>query len=540
MVNLTKRTRLLLVLVAILTVGCVPVSVSVETSNEAAEIEETTGGTLVRAMTSEPAQIDPQGAPNSGTNLVLPYLFDTLVVRDRDNSIHPSLAKSWQISEDGLEITFELREGVTFHDGTPVNAEAVRFTFERFKEVGSRSPIYGGIMQIAGIEVVDDQTVKFTFDEPTANFWSTISMPYAAIISPDSARKVEEAGEGHLVGSGPFILESWQTGQSITLKRNPDYTWGPPVVENQGAPYLDELVFKVIPDATTQLATLEAGEVDVLFINQPSHRTKLEGNETVRLEEAVLNDLVYLGFNCQKPPFDEVLVRQALSHAVNKEEILELALGGLGQIAFAPLPPTLPGFDPSLKEFELGYDVEKAAALLVEAGFQQTADGTWERDGQPLMGQLLTSTRAPNEAIATLLQSQLKAIGVPIEIQQLDSRAVMQATTEGQFDLLLWRYGWNDPDALNIFLSTERIGRTNRVAYSNAEVDALLAQGARELEEAARVKLYIEAQKIILQEAPWQPLYNPVDMLAMSKRVQEAKVGYMGRLLLNDARVEEP
>lgn len=540
MVNLTKSTLLLLVLVAILTVGCVPVSVSVETSGEAAETEETTGGTLVRAMTSEPAQIDPQGAPNSGTNLVLPYLFDTLVVRDLDNSIHPLLAKSWQVSEDGLEITFELREGVTFHDGTPLNAEAVRFTFERFKEVGSRSPIYGGITQIAGVEVVDDQTVKFTFDEPTANFWSTISMPYAAIISPDSARKAEEAGEGHLVGSGPFILESWQTGQSITLKRNPDYTWGPPVVENQGAPYLDELVFKVIPDATTQLATLEAGEVDVLFINQPSHRTKLEGNEAVQLEEAVLNDLVYLGFNCQKPPFDEVLVRQALSHAVNKAEILKLALGGLGQIAFAPLPPTLPGFDPSLKEFELGYDVEKAAVLLVEAGFQQTADGTWERDGQPLTGQLLTSTRAPNEAIATLLQSQFKAIGVPIEIQQLDSRAVMQATTEGQFDLLLWRYGWNDPDALNIFLSTDRIGRTNRVAYSNAEVDTLLAQGARELDEAARVSLYVEAQKIILQDAPWQPLYNPVDMLAMSKRVQEAKVGYMGRLLLNDVWIEEP
>ena len=116
----------------------------------------------------------------------------------------------------------------------------------------------------------------------------------------------------------------------------------------------------------------------------------------------------------------------------------------------------------------------------------------------------------------------------------------MQATTEGQFDLLLWRYGWNDPDALNIFLSSARIGRTNRVAYSNAEVDALLAQGARELDEAARIALYVEAQKIIMQDAPWQPLYNPVNVLAMKKEVQGAKVGYMGRLLLNDARIEAP
>jgi peptide/nickel transport system substrate-binding protein len=152
---------------------------------------------------------------------------------------------------------------------------------------------------------------------------------------------------------------------------------------------------------------------------------------------------------------------------------------------------------------------------------------------------LLTSTRAPNEAVATLLQSQLKAIGVPVEIQQLDSKAVMDATAEGSFDLLLYRYGWNDPDALSIFLSSSRIGSTNRVGYSNPEFDALVEQGAHELDEDARTRLYLEAQKIALQDAPWQPLYNPVDIMAMSRLVQGAKIGHMGRLLLNDARVVE-
>jgi peptide/nickel transport system substrate-binding protein len=342
------------------------------------------------------------------------------------------------------------------------------------------------------------------------------------------------------VGTGPFILESWEAGQSITFKRNPDYAWGPPVVDNPSAPYLDELVYKVVPDAATQVAALKAGEVDVVFINQPSHVQSLQDEEAVELEEALINSLIYLGFNAQKSPFDEVLVRQALAHAVNKDEIVDVALGGLGQTAFAPLPPTLPGFDPGLKEYELGYDPERSEELLAEAGFQQTDEGTWERDGQILEGLLLTSTRAPNEAVATLLQSQFKAIGVPVEIQQLDGKAVMDATTEGQFDLLLWRYGWNDPDALNIFLSSDRIGRTNRVAYSNPEVDALLEQGARELDEAARQELYVEAQQIILQDAAWQPLYNPVDVMAMGEEVQDAKIGYMGRLLLNDARVVEP
>jgi len=537
--NKSRSKIFLVVLTIVLLASCVPVTLP--RPSEPAQGTPTgtiaSGGVLVRAMTSEPGRIDPQGVPSSGLSLVLPYLFDTLVVRDVDNTIVPLLAKSWQTSEDGKAITMTLKSGITFHDGAPLNAEAVRFTFERFNQVGKRSPIYGGIRQITGVEAVDDLTVRFTFDQPAANFWSTISMPYAAIISPESARKVDETGKGHVIGSGPFMLGEWKTGQSITLKRNPDYAWGPPIVENQGAPYLDALVYKIIPDPTTQLAALETGEVDVVFINQPSHRLKLEGNQDVHLEEAVLNSLIYLGFNCQKPPFDEIPVRQALAHAVNKDEIVKVALGGMGHAAFAPLPPTLPGFDPSLKAYELGYDLEQAKALLAQAGFQQTANGGWERDGEPLTAQLLTSTRAPNGDIATLLQSQLGALGVPVEIQQLDGKAVMNATTKGQFDLLLWRYDWNDPDALNIFLGSDRIGRTNRVAYSNSQVDELLVKGAHELNEAARLKLYVEAQQVILQDAPWQPLYNPLDVVAISKRIEGTKIGYMGRLLVNDAHV---
>jgi peptide/nickel transport system substrate-binding protein len=507
---------------------------AVPVAEEAAPIQ---GGVLVRAMTSEPGQIDPQGAPSSGLSLVLPYLFDTLVVRDLDNSVHPLLAESWKVADDGLSVTLKLKEGITFQDGEPLNADAVRFTFERFKEVGTRSPIYGSVMQIESVEAIDDLTVRFTFAEPAANFWSTLSMPYAGIISPASAQRVADAGEGNLVGTGPFVLESWEAGQQIVLARNPDYTWGPDIVENQGPPYLDKFVYMVIPDAATQLAAMQSGEVDVIFVNQPNHRMQLAAMEGVQMEDAVMSSLIYLGFNCQQAPFDEVLVRQALSHAVNKQEILDLALGGLGEVAFAPLPPGLPGFDPGLKEYELGYDPQAAEALLAEAGFVKTDAGTWEREGQVLQATLLTSTRPPNESIATLLQSQLKAIGVAVEIQQLDSKAVMDATNEGAFDLLLWRYDWNDPDALYIFLSSDRVGSSNRVAYSNPDVDALLAAGGGELDETARVALYVEAQKLILDDAPWQPLYNPMDVMAISDRVQGVKIGYMGRMLLNDAYV---
>jgi peptide/nickel transport system substrate-binding protein len=471
--------------------------------------------------------------------VVLPYIFDTLVVRDLDNDVVPLLAESWQQSEDGKEITVKLRPGILFHDGTPLDAEAVKFTFERFKGSGQQSPIYAGIQQIAGIEVVDDLTVRFTFDAPAANFWSTVSMPYAGIISPTSAQAISDAGEGNLVGSGPFRLGEWKPGQSITLERNPDYAWGPAVVENQGPPRLERMVLQVIPDAAAQLAALEAGEVDVIFINNPAHRDKLVNDPDVRLEETVLNSLIYLGFNNQKAPYDDVKVRQALSYAIDKDQIVEAALGGLGIAAYAPLPPTLPGFDPALKEYELGHDIEKAKALLAEAGFTAGSDGGWTRDGQPLSAVLLTSTRPPNDAIATVIQSQLQEIGVPVEIQQLDGKAVMDAATEGKFDLLLWRYDWNDPDALNIFLGTDRIGSTNRVAYSNPQVDVLLQQGAQEMDQEKRNQIYVEAQKLIMVDAPWQAIYNPIDLMAISKDVEGLKLGFMGRMLANDARVVE-
>ncbi len=502
-----------------------------------------TGGTLTRAMTSEPAQIDPQGAPNSGLSLVIPYLFDTLVVRDADNNLLPLLAESWDTapnstaSSTGSSITIRLKAGVTFQDGTPLDAEAVRYTFQRFKESGTKSPIYGGIQQIDAITAVDSRTVRFSFKEAAANFWSTISMPYAGIINPASAKNIADTGKGNLIGTGPFMLGEWKAGQSLTLKRNPAYNWGADLTQNHSAPYLETMVFKVIPDATTQLAALQAGQVDAIFINEPSHRTKLQNDPSVQLEDTVLNSLVYLGFNCRKSPFTDVRVRQALSYAVDKQDIVKIALGGIGMVASAPLPPTLPGYDPSLKSFELGYDPQKAQSLLRQAGFVQSADGTWARDGQALKGMLLTSNRAPNDSIAALLQSQLKAIGVPVEIQQLDSKAVMDATTAGKFDLLLWRYDWNDADALNIYLGGDRVGTTNRVAYSNPEVDKLLELGAHEMDETKRKQIYVQAQQLILQDAPWQPLYVPLDVLAINKRVEGVRIGYMGRMLVNDARI---
>lgn len=492
------------------------------------------GGTLTRAMTTEPSSLDPQGAAASGLNLVLPYLFDTLVYRDTDNTYKPYLADSWQASPDGRVVTFMLKKGVTFHDGSPLNAAAVVFTFQRFQKTGTKSPIYAGVRDIAGIQAIDDLTVRFSFDKPSATFLSTLSQPYAAILSPSAVQAAGEDLARKATGTGLFKLEEWKPGVSMTLVRNPDYAWAPPAVKNKGPAQFERLVFKVIPDANTQLSSLLAGEVDVAFLNEPAHFQKLEADKSVQVYRETLDSLIYLGYNCARAPFNEVKVRQALSYAVNKAEIVQTALGGLGEIADTLLPPTLPGYNAELKRYGQGYDPARAKTLLTEAGFTQSADGSWQRDGKTLGGTLLTSTRAPNGSIAEVLQSQFKKIGVTFAIQQLDSAAVMNATTEGKFDLLLWRYDWNDPDVLNMYLSSSRIKQTNRVSYSNQAADALFERGLREMDPKARNQIYYDAQKLLLTEAPWQPLYVPVEGLAVSNRVQGLAIGAMGRMLVND------
>jgi len=523
-----------------------PATTPVSSEQEAPTAEPATtvpttpkGGSVTRALTTEPSGLDPHGPPGSGQNIVLPYLFDTLIYRDAENNYHPFLAESWEVTDDGQTITFQLKEDITFHDGTPMDAQAVKFSFDRFMELGAKNPVAAGLKTIGEVEVVDDSTVRFLFDAPSAVFFGTISMPYAGIVSPTAVEKWGEEFSQHPVGTGPFMMETWEPGISIALSGNPAYNWGPLDVKNQAAPNIDQALFKVIPDASTQLAAFETGETDIIFVNQPSHLAKLEQMEDVELTEVAINSLIYLGFNAGQSPLDDATMRQALSHGVNKQEILDTALGGIGKLACSPLASTLPGYDPSLCDGELSFDPAQAENLLTEAGYSKNSDGVWERDGEALSLSLLTSTRAPNGDIATVLQSQLAAIGVPVDIQQLDARAAMKSAAAGEYDLFLWRYGWNDADVLNIYLGSDRIGSTNRTFYSNPDVDALLNQALTELDADARAKIYQDAVRHIMADAAWQPLYEPVDVIVVGPQAQDVVIGPMGRVFLNDATVAQ-
>ncbi len=250
------------------------------------EEEEETGeggGTLTSAILTDPIRIDPQAEPNPGLNALLPYLFDTLLVRDANNALAPSLAQGWQVSPDGRTITLQLKPEVYFQDGTVLNAQAVQSTLERFRAFGAESPIYDGILQIAGIDAVDDRTVRLEIDGSATEVLSALASPYAGIFSPESAKRMEQGVTDHLVGTGPFVLGDWQPGQSVLLQRYLSYHWGPATNQNRDRVFIANVVFQVIPDPRAQVKALKDGQVRAIYVADAEQWRELQSDPAVRL-----------------------------------------------------------------------------------------------------------------------------------------------------------------------------------------------------------------------------------------------------------------
>lgn len=241
------------------------------------------GGTLTSAILTDPVQIDPQALPNPGMDALLPYLFDTLVVWDANARIAPSLARSWQISPDGRSITMELKPEVYFQDGNLLNALAVQATFQRFRAVGTHSPLYKSILQIRQIAVIDDRTVRFDIDGSAADWLKVLASPYAGIISPESAALMEQAHTNLVVGSGPFMVGVWDPGQSITLQRYVGYHWGPSINKNQDAVLIQNVVFQVIPDPAAQVKALKQGRLAAIYVAQPEQWLELQADPALQV-----------------------------------------------------------------------------------------------------------------------------------------------------------------------------------------------------------------------------------------------------------------
>ncbi|HEY1813072.1 MAG TPA: ABC transporter substrate-binding protein [Kofleriaceae bacterium] len=462
-------------------------------------------GALVVAEAADVISLDPALVTDNESIQLGEVLFEGLVGwQPGTTDIEPMLATKWELSPDGKMWTFHLREHVRFHDGTWLDANAVAFSFERLLD--PKHPYYladagywrGLLQDVQRVVVVDPLTVEIQVSRPYAPLLGELAK--YPIVSPAAVQRWGQAFGEHPSGTGPYQLETWNPGERVVVRRFDDY-WGTPAA-------LERLVFLVVVDARQRLIDLEAGSVDLATAILPDETTFVELHPDLLLYNTPGNDVCYLAFNVQHPPFDDVRVRRAANYAINKEPIIKLGYSGKAIAADGPLPPTQWGYHAPATRYP--YDPAKARKLLAEAA----ADGRFDPDRTYKL--YAVSTPRPYlpspERVARLLKGALDEVGIKIELVVQPYQQHNAALQRGDHDLAL--FGWigdtGDPDNFLYVLfdseSAHGADPQNVAFYENPEVDRLLAQAQATGDERQRSSLYAEVQDQISDDAPWVPI----------------------------------
>ncbi|WP_166241998.1 ABC transporter substrate-binding protein [Paenibacillus turpanensis] len=493
---------------------------------------------IVIGLEAEPTSLDAHQISDYNSSRAAMDLYDQLVqFKEESTEIEPDLAEKWDVSDDGLTYTFYLRKGVKFHDGTPVNAEAVKFSIDRqrdpkhpYHNTGTYAYAEFTFSPIETIEAVDETTVKMKLKEPFAPFLGNMAMHAASVVSPAAVEKYGADFTKNPVGTGPYKFVSWNPGVEIVLEKNESYF--------KDAPKIDKLVFKPITEAQTRLAELEAGTIDVIVNIPPDDLEALRANKSLQVIEQAGMHVWWTAFNTQKAPFDNVKVRQAVNYAINKEAIVDGILKGTGELANTPLPPTVWGHNPKVKNYE--YNAEKAKALLTEAGYPNGFEVTyWVPESGSGMQQ--------PQAMAVAIQSDLQKIGVKVNIQTLEWGAYLDKVfaPADQNDMDMHQMSWigdnGDPDNFLYILFSGAQWPTagfNDSYYKNAAVDELLAKARTTKDKGERTKMYEEAQKLIMADAPWIVVDHEKQIIATSARLKNFKLHPTGVFRFANAAVD--
>ncbi len=492
------------------------------------------GGTLVYARDGDADSLDPHKTTTTLSWQVQGQLFDTLVAFDANGNVQPNLAKSWDISEDGTQYTFHLQEGVTFHDGTPLNAEAVKFTFDRFVAPETSNPSKASIGPLTATEVVDELTARLTFEAPFAPLLSFLTDQFAGIVSPTAVQQHGNEFGNNPVGSGPFKFKEWVKGDRIVLDRFDGYKGFHPMYQHQGPAYLDQVLFRAMPEEQARLAALETGEVTMA--EPPLEEVeRLQDDDTFAVHIAPsTGQLVFFEFALHRPPFDDERVRKAVGFGVDREAIVDIALNGLVQPVQCTVGPGILGGESAVcGEAGFTYDPEQAKALLKEAGYGD----------KPLAVTLATWTGGNREDVAQLIQNQLNQVGFDVKLETMDigtlnARVKQENTTPegaGFFDMMGW--AWFDPDILYaLFHSPGWVE-----GYSDPELDKMLEDQRRTTDREERLAKVDAIQRFILERAAMVPLYSPGWnwILAAQSKMQGFQFAPFNRALLYDVYLAE-
>lgn len=469
------------------------------------------GATVLRlASADDVPTLDPAAGYDTASWTFEQEIFDSLLRYGDDNvELRPDAARAWESAPDGMTFTFDLRHDLRFTNGRAVTSDDFRYAIERVLTPATTSKgmeYYRGLLgapdfvahrtaHVAGIETPDRFTIIFHLSAPDPIFPHKLAMPFAAAVPREVVERWGRDFSRHVVGSGPFMLKEWIGGQRIVLVKNPGYFV-------QGEPRLDAIVELIGVNEELEWLKFEGGEIDVSTIptavfpwvmKTPALKALTVHNVTVTTD--------YLGMNCQMPPFDDVRVRRAFNYAVDKHKLVQV-LNDRGVVAHGVLPPNLPGFDPSLAGYS--YDPGKARQLLEQAGVGKNfAPLLWLRPDRTAL------------ILGQSIQQDLDLVGVHVVLKPIAWGPFLDAIRQPRtvpLCMLAWEADFPDPaNFLDVLLSRKQWGSNNDTFYDNPEVDRLLAEAAPLTELKRRYALFDQAERIVVADAPWVFLFNPIN-----------------------------
>jgi peptide/nickel transport system substrate-binding protein len=514
---------------ALLVAGCAAPSTTAPSTPSA-------GGTITFGVDVDPVgQMDVHQSQLDINAILQRPVFDSLVSEQPDGTIVPWLATDWTISDDGLHYTFNLRDDVTFSDGTKFDAAAVKANFDHIVDPATASAqassLIGGTYY-AGTDVVDADTVQVNFTQPYSPFLHAASTVELGFYSPkalsEHADELKAGGPDISVGSGPFILSKYTPGSELVYTKNPDYNWAPKGSKQQGPANIDELDVKIQPESSVRTGALTSGEVDVIGDTTPSSVSQIGSGFTLTSTESPgVPYSLYL--NITRPVFPDVSVRQAFAQGFDLDAAVKAVFNDSYKRAWSILGPTTPNSYDSALEGKGGFDAAKANQLLDAAGWTtKDAQGYRTKDGKRLSARWISYTPVSddNAALANFIQDGLKKVGFELVHDQLEPAAYLDAYMAGDYDVADWGFLSGDADILRSHLGTG--GYQNASHVSDPQVDGLLASAVATSDPAERTKLYTQLQEWNAKNLAIVPLYVPEYILASSDKVGGISVDLNG------------
>ena len=477
-----------------------------------AEGEPRPGGSILLGYIDEPPTMDPRVSGSAKATNLLVNVFDTLIALDAaTGELTPGLATSWEASADGTSYTFHLRNDVTFHDGTPFNADAVKYTFDSIMDPNLKSlTAIGYLGPYDNTEVVDPYTVTVHFSEPYAAFPNTVSTTPLAPVSPTAAEALGPIEFARApVGTGPFKFTAWQQQVSMTFERNPAYNWPIGVYQHAGPAYLDGFTVNFIPEASTLTGSLESGQLTIADGIPPQDIQGFQENPEFQvLLPAVPGSPQILPLNAAKFPTDDLAVRQAINYAIDTETIVDTLFFGTLKPAKGPLAASTWSYNPAVEQY-FPFDPEMASQLLEQAGWTSGSGGVLQKGGQPLELEYITTSGQAGD-VAELVQAYLSQVGFKVNLQILEYAATAELMLQGAHNIARIGYTGTDPIALSTLYHSRNIAGTNfnRTMKPDPTLDQMLDAAAAETNRDTRLQMYLAIQVYIMDQALMIPLWD--------------------------------